>query len=80
MHRPETRQLQEANLTHIRRIDFHTRIKLAIPFPFFGLLGGIFHFHSNFDRTFCRQTVETLIRRHVLSGCVLFVYVKQKGR
>ena len=26
-----------------------------------GLFGGIFHFYSNFDRTFCKETVENLI-------------------
>ena len=30
------------------------------------LLGGIFHFYSNFVRTFWKQTVETLVRRRVL--------------
>ena len=29
------------------------------PFSFKGLLGGIFHFYSNFNRTVCKQTVET---------------------
>ena len=32
----------------------------------FRVLGGIFHFYSNFKRNFCLQTVEILIRRHVL--------------
>ena len=40
------------------------------------ILGGIFHFYSNFDRAFCKQTVETLIGRH--SGSALFAYVPQK--
>ena len=31
-----------------------------------GMLGGIFHFYSSFNRIFCKQTVETLIRRHIL--------------
>ena len=26
-----------------------------------------FHLYSNFDRTFCKQTAERLIRRRVLS-------------
>ena len=30
------------------------------------MLGGILHLNSNSDRTFCKQTVETLIRRRVL--------------
>ena len=42
------------------------------PFPFHGLLGGIFHFHSSFDITFCEQTVAP---RSVAS---LFTYVPQK--
>ena len=36
------------------------------------ILGGIFHFYSNFDRAFCKQPVETLIRRRIgsaLSAC-----------
>ena len=31
-----------------------------------GMLGGIFHFYSNFYRKFCKQTVENLSRCHVL--------------
>ena len=30
------------------------------------VLGGIFHFYSHSNRTFCEQTVETLIRSCVL--------------
>ena len=40
----------------------------------------IFHFHSNSNRTFCEQTVETLIRPcSVVSdlGFYLFAYVPQ---
>ena len=44
-------------LTHLRRMEFPTIINLTGPFP--GLLGGIFHFYSNFKRAFCKQTVET---------------------
>ena len=36
-----------------------TIINWTSPFPFKGLLGGIFHFYSNFKRTLCKQTVET---------------------
>ena len=28
------------------------------PFPILGLLGGTFHFYSDFNRAFCKQTVE----------------------
>ena len=30
------------------------------------VLWYFFHFYSNFNRTFCKQTVETLIRCHIL--------------
>ena len=33
--------------------------QLILSISFLGLLGGIFPFYSNFDRTFCKQTVET---------------------
>ena len=36
------------------------------PSPILGVLGGSFHFYSNSNRTFCEQTVVTLIRRRVL--------------
>ena len=36
---------------------FPILINLTSPFPFQGMLGGIFHFYSNFNRTFCKQTV-----------------------
>ena len=35
-------------------------------FLFKGMLGSIFHFYSNFNKTLFKQTVETLIRRRVL--------------
>ena len=35
-------------------------------FPFKGLLSGIFHFYYFLNRTFLKQTVETLIRSHIL--------------
>ena len=47
------------------------------------VLGGIYHFHSNSNRTSCKQTAETLIRRAfsgVCSGSLLFAFVSQKGR
>ena len=30
------------------------------------VIGWYFSFFSNFNRTFCKQTVETLIRRHIM--------------
>ena len=38
-----------------------TIFKWTSPLPFKRSLGGIFHLYSNFDRTFCKQAVETLI-------------------
>ena len=37
--------------------------QLDEPISNFGLLGPIFHFYLHFDGTFCKQTVEMLIRR-----------------
>ena len=54
-------------------MEFATSIFWRSPFPILGLLGGSFHFYSNFDRTFCKQTIETLI------GPALIAYVPQKG-
>ena len=31
-----------------------------------GVLGIIFHFYSNSNRKFCEQTLETMIKRHIL--------------
>ena len=35
-------------------------------FQILGVLGGIFNFYSNSNRTFCEKTVKTLIRRRIL--------------
>ena len=40
-------------LTHLSRMKFPSIINWTSPFPMLGLLGGIFHFYSNFDRAFC---------------------------
>ena len=45
-------------------MDFPALISRTSQFPILGVLGGIFHCYSNFNRTFCKQTVETLIRPH----------------
>ena len=49
------------------------------------MLGGIFHLYSNFDRNFCKQPVETLIRRRVLLrliwGCTVCLrHIKKDTR
>ena len=44
-------------------------------FQILGVLGGIFPFYSNSNRTFCEQTEETLIRRRVLIWvCAVCLY------
>ena len=44
-------------------------------FLFEGVLGGSFHFRSNFKRTFRKQTVEILIRHHILWNLIWFCTV-----
>ena len=39
-------------------MEFPILINWTSPFPFEGLLGGIFHFYSNLNRTFCEQKVH----------------------
>ena len=41
----------------------------------FRVVGGIFHFNSNFKRNFCKQTVENLIRRRILRRLIWFCTV-----
>ena len=47
-------------------MEFPIVINWTSPFPSKGLLGGIVHFYSNFNRTFFKQTAQTLIRRRIL--------------
>ena len=53
-------------LTYLNLMDLPTIINWTNPFPILGVLGVIFPFYSNFGTIFCKQTVETLIRRRVL--------------
>ena len=53
-------------LTHLSQINFPISISRTSLLQILGVLGGIFHLISNFNRKFCKQTVETLIRRRVL--------------
>ena len=62
-------------LTHLSRMEFPTGINWSSSFPFKGFLGGNFHFYSNFNRPFSKQTVETLIRRRVLRRLIWFCTV-----
>ena len=41
-------------------MEFLALINWTSPFPLKGLLGGSFHFYSNFGRTLYKSTVETL--------------------
>ena len=52
-------------------MHFPILINWTSPFPILGLLGGIFHFYSNFERDFCKQTMENLIRHCKMSDLVL---------
>ena len=66
-------------------MEFPTLIDWASPFPFPLLSIGpvhfhwvvFFHFYSNFNRTFCKQTVETLIRcsilRYLIWVCIVCI-------
>ena len=47
-------------------MDLPSLINRTSTFSILGALGGIYRFCSNSDRTFCKQTVENLIRRHNL--------------
>ena len=58
--------LCEQHLTHLCRMELTTIINWNSPFLFKGMLGGIFHFYSSFNRKLCKQTVETLIRGRIL--------------
>ena len=85
-HRSNTWHHEEEILVH-RQTHMHIKAKIlsnpfmpnafsilinwTSPFQILGLLGGIFHFYTNFTRNFCKQTVENLIRRFVESGLVL---------
>ena len=46
-------------------------------FSVLGVVWGIFHFYSNFNRTICKQSVETLIKRGVLWHLILVCIVGQ---
>ena len=63
------------SLSHLCRMYFPILINWTSPFPILWLLGGIFHFYSSFERNFCLQTVENLIRRRVLWRLIWFCHV-----
>ena len=48
-------------------MNLHMLINWTSPFLFYGMLGAIlFYFYPNFDRIFCKHTVETLIKGNIL--------------
>ena len=55
---------QKGSLTYLSRMELSNLINWTSPFP---LLGGIYNiFFSNFNTTYCKKKVETLIRRRIL--------------
>ena len=54
------------------RMDLPTLISRKSPFKIIGVLGGVFHFFPNFNRTFCKQTVKILIRHRIMQ-CLIWV-------
>ena len=37
-------------------------------------VGGILYLYSNFNRTFCKRTVKSLIRCHVMRHLIFWIY------
>ena len=59
-------------------MNFPISIGRTSLFQILGVLGSIFHFYSNSNRTFCEKTMETLIRRRVLH-CLPISHEKNGG-
>ena len=49
-----------SNLTHLSFMEFPTLIKWTSQFPFYGLVGEIFHPFTIFGSNFCKQTVGVM--------------------
>ena len=64
-------------------MEFPIIINWTSPFPFQGLLGCILSFYQNSNRTFSKQTVETLIRsrvlRHLIRVCTVCLCPTKKA-
>ena len=69
---------RDCEITHLSRMKSAISNSRTSPYIILGLLGGIFHFYSNLDRTICKQTVESLIRRRVLRRLFLVCTVCQR--
>ena len=62
-------------LTYLSQMECHALINWINPFQVKGLLGSKFQFHSNFNGTFCEQTVQNLIRCLILQHLIWFYTV-----
>ena len=60
------------SLNLISRMKLPTFIKWTSPFSSSGLLGVVFRSYSNFNRTSCKQRLESLIR-HCSLYCLILV-------
>ena len=63
-----------ALITNLSQMDLPTLLSNAIPFPILGLFSGILFIFPNFNRPFCNQTVDTLIRRRNIRR-LIWVYI-----
>ena len=68
------------DVAHIWLIDFSIPINWMSPFPNLGVSGAFFYFYFIFGRIFCKQTVQTLIRRRVLRRLIWVWLGPKKGR
>ena len=62
------------SLTLLSRMKLPTFIKWTSPFSSSGLLGVVFHSYSNFNKTSCKQPVESLIKHCSLRASDLDLY------
>ena len=57
-------------LTHLCQMEFPVLILWMNLLRIYEMLGGRFQFHSNFKSTFCKQTVQNLIRRCIMQRLI----------
>ena len=50
----------------------HHTIMWTSPFPYWGLLGGIFHFYSSFDRTFIKKDARLILIKNWSATQIFF--------
>ena len=73
------------SLTLLSRMELPTFIKYTCPFSSSELLGVVLHSYLNFNRSSCKQTVESMIRhcslwRLILACTIYSMSHKQKAR